>query len=200
MKTMEATKSDSSIMEPNNDWNDSQKLIYTICARYFELCLRCTKNPDLEKAFKNPENTVAFLTNGKNNDEFVWIESNGEAWEGCGMKLPKNTRVLLDYDVAWPTLYITDRTEKRHTITIKESPLSVHAFSNNPRINEVFRENFIESGDANLELPILDEEKNNYDVTLIMPCFMPNKDMLTKVSYKHAEGDDVVQEIILTSC
>lgn len=201
MSTTVAMQPDSSIMNPNTDWNTSQKQIYTICAKYFELCLRCTQNPEMDKVFKNPENTVAFLTNGKNkNNEFVWVENENQAWEGCGMKLPANTRVLLDYDVAWPTLYITDRTNEKHTITIKESPLSVTVNSNDPSLNEEYRKVLKESGDVDIELPFTINERDSYDATLIMPCFMPNKDMLTKVKYKKEEGKEAVEEIILTSC
>jgi len=193
---METMKSESSLMEPNANWTDSEKDIYTICANYFALCLKCTKNPEMNAKFRNPDFTVAFLTNGLlDNGEQVWVEQNGEVWDGCGMLLPKNTRVLLDYDVAWPTLYVTNK-DNNHTITIKESPLSVFATSSDPQENDDFRVLMNKSGDVKLKLPISIENKSNYAATLIMPCFMPDKDMLTKVSC--IDGDE--NEIILTSC
>jgi len=193
---METIKKEASLLEPNSNWTDSEKNIYTICANYFALCLKCTKDPEMNEKFKNPKYTVAFLTNGLLGDgEKVWKTSNGEAWDGCGMVLPKNTRVLLDYDVAWPTLYITNK-DNNNTITIRESPLSVFATSSDPKENETFRELLTKSGDVKLELPISKENLSNYDATLIMPCFMPDKDMLTKVSCI----DDNDNEIILTSC
>jgi len=192
---METKKPESSLLEPNSNWTDSQKDTYTIYANYFALCLKCTKNSEMSSKFKNPEFTAAFLTDGLFNGDNVWVEEDGQAWGGCGMLLPKNTRVLLDYNAPWPTLYITNK-ESNYTITIKESPLSVFVTSNDPELNDDFKKSMSESGEVPLSLPISVADKFNYDVTLVMPCFMPDKDMLTKVSCIDSDEN----EIILTSC
>ncbi|WP_271782630.1 hypothetical protein [Aquimarina algiphila] len=178
-------------------WNESQKQIYNIAERYYELSLKCAKDKNLLDAFQDPANTVAFLTDGKMNNEYVWIEE-GQPWEGCGMRLPQNTRVILDYDVAWPTLYFNKKGENKETITIKESPLFVQVFSNGREgIKTLKRELLPEIEESKVVLPFDTKELENYDAILMMPCFVPDKDMLTKVYCRDNKNE---AEIILTSC
>lgn len=163
------------------DWGATQKQIYHICERYFELSLKCVRDKDLLEAFQNPINTVAFLTDGKKDNTYVWIE-NGEPWKGCGMKLPENTRVILNYETTWPTLYFTKKGDSKETITIKESPLFVQVFSNGKEgIKTIKRELLSENGESKVILPFDTEDLQYYDAILILPCFIPNKDMLAKV-------------------
>lgn len=177
-------------------WNASQKQIYHISEQYYKLSLKCAKNKELLDAFQDPVNTVAFMTDGKKDGKYVWIED-GKPWEGCGMKLPKNTRIILDYDAAWPNLYFTKKGEGKETITIKESPLFVQVFSNGrDGAKTLKRELLPESDSHSVVLPFDTKELKNYDAILVLPCFIPNKDMLTKVYCRDNEQEP---EIILTT-
>lgn len=178
-------------------WNESQKQIYYIADRYYELSLKCALNKKLLDSFQDPTNTVAFLTDGKKNGEYVWFEEE-QPWEGCGMKLPKNTRVILDYETAWPTLYFTKKGDSKETIAVKESPLFVQVFAHGKEgINTQKRELLPEMDESKVVLPFDTKDLQNYDAILVMPCFVPNKDMLTKVFCRDNQRD---AEIILTSC
>ncbi len=178
-------------------WNESQKQIYYIADRYYDLSLKCAIDKDLLDAFQDPEKTVAFMTDGKMNNEYVWIEE-GQPWEGCGMKLPENTRVILDYDAKWPILYFNKKEKRKDTIVIKESPLFVQVFSNGKEgIKTLKRELLSESDESKVVLPFDTKELKNYDAILMMPCFIPNKDMLAKVFCNDNREE---AEIILTTC
>ncbi|WP_062052666.1 hypothetical protein [Aquimarina longa] len=191
-------------MENHELSSKTEKDIYNICKKYFELSLNCDKNKDLLKAFQNPENTVAFLTDGIKNGQYVWTNENGEKWKGCGMRLPKNTRVILDYEVSWPTLYFEKKEGEKETITIKESPLMIQAFTNNPSLIEqkkFNRREFLKEGqEVKVVLPFNTDDLKYYDAILVMPCFIPNKDMLTKVYFNNENVETDQPEIILTSC
>ncbi len=178
------------------DSNTSAEQIYDIYRRYYDLSLRCAKNKTLLETFQNPTNTVAFMTDGKKNGEYVWIED-GQPWEGCGMKIPENTRVILDYETAWPNLYFTKKDESKETITIKESPLFVQVFKNGQNgIGTLKRELLEESGESKVVLPFDTKDLKDYDAILVLPCFIPNKDMLTKV---FCRDNQEKAEIILTT-
>lgn len=178
-------------------WNESQQQIYYIAERYYELSLKCALDKNLLDVFQNPSNTVSFLTDGKKNGEYVWFEGD-KPWKGCGMKLPENTRVILDYETAWPTLYFTKKGDNKETITVKESPLFVQVFANGKEgINTQKRELLPEMDESKVVLPFDTKDLQKYDAILIMPCFVPNKDMLTKVFCRDNQSD---AEIILTSC
>ncbi|WP_103071562.1 hypothetical protein [Aquimarina sediminis] len=178
-------------------WNASQKQIYYICEQYFKLSLMCAKNERLLNAFQDPSKTVAFMTDGKIDNEYVWKEE-GIPWEGCGMKLPKKTKVILDYETAWPTLYFTKKGNTKETITIKESPLFVQVFRTGPEgMKTIERELLPECDEYKVVLPFDTIDLDNYDAILVMPCFIPNKDMLTKVYCRDNEQEE---EVILTSC
>lgn len=177
-------------------WNASQKQIYYIAERYYELSLKCAKDKDLLDAFQDPMKTVAFMTDGKKNNKYVWIEE-GKPWEGCGMKIPENTRVILDYDTAWPNLYFMKKGEGKETITIKESPLFVQVFSNGKEGMKTLKRDLLpESDEHKVVLPFNTEDLKNYDAILVLPCFIPNKDMLTKV---YCRDNREEPEIILTT-
>ncbi|TPN85139.1 hypothetical protein [Aquimarina algicola] len=180
------------------DLEKNQQQIYHICEKYFELSLRCFKNEDLLNTFQDPAKTVAFLTDGKSKtNEYIW-EENGIPWTGCGMKLPTNTKVILDYETSWPTIYFTKKGIEHETITIKESPLFVKVFSHGQNgIKTLSRELLSESDELKVVLPFDTNDLKNYDAILIMPCFIPNKDMLTKV---YCSDNKENAEIILTSC
>ncbi|TSE03459.1 hypothetical protein [Aquimarina algiphila] len=178
------------------DSNPTQEQIYHICERYFELSLKCVKNKNLMDAFQDPAKTVAFLTDGKLDNTYVWIDE-GQPWEGCGMRLPQNTRVILDYETTWPTLYFTKKGESKETITIKESPLFVQVFSNGREgIKTLKRELLSENEESKVILPFDTKELENYDAILMMPCFIPNKDMLAKV---FCRDNKEVAEIVLST-
>ncbi|WP_062052668.1 hypothetical protein [Aquimarina longa] len=180
------------------NWNANQKDIYYICEQYFKLSLRCAKNPELLKAFQDPSKTVAFLTDGKNKDGYVWKDTENEYWKGCGMKLPEHTKVILDYDTSWPTLYFTKKGNEQETITIKESPLFVQVFSSGSSgIKTIKRELLPESDESKVILPFNVGDLTSYEAILIMPCFIPDKDMLTKV---YCNDKKEAAEIILTTC
>jgi len=194
---METITSDFKKKSLPQHWNESQKQIYFIAEQYYDLSLKCAKNKDLLDTFQDPSNTVAFLTNGKKNDKYIWIED-GKPWEGCGMKLPENTRVILDYETTWPNLYFTKKGDGKETITVKESPLFVKVFSNGPDgIKTMKRDLLNEIGESKVVLPFDTKDLNDYDAILLMPCFIPNKDMLTKV---YCRDNREQAEIILTSC
>ncbi|KZS39009.1 hypothetical protein AWE51_10605 [Aquimarina aggregata] len=178
------------------DSNTTKNQIYTIYERYYELSLKCARDKDLLEAFQDPENTVAFMTDGKKDNTYVWIE-NGKPWKGCGMKIPQNTRVILDYETAWPNLYFTKKGGSKETVTIKESPLFVQVFSNGKEgIKTIKRELLAENGVSKVILPFDTEDLQYYDAILILPCFIPNKDMLTKV---YCKDNKETAEIILTT-
>ncbi len=191
-------------MKFENLTSKTEKDIYNICKNYFELSLKCDTNEELLAAFQNPKKTVAFLTDGKLEDgKYVW-EENGTPWKGCGMRLPKNTKVILDYEVSWPTLYFEEKRDYGETITIKESPLMIQASTNNPnpiKKEEFDTREFLKTGqEVKIVLPFSTDDLKDYDAILVMPCFIPNKDMLTKVYFNDENIDDDNPEIILTSC
>jgi len=172
----------------HESWDEDQTITYDICEKYFTLCLKCGKDSVLNRKFQDPENTVAFLTDGILKDGSLIKDENGKMWEGCGMKLPQNTRVILDYAVAWPTIYITN---SDHTITVKESPLSVDAYSNKPG-SKPYRKNLEQGENAEIILPFTVEELKKYSATLVMPCFVPNTDMLTKITCKDSDDKEII--------
>ncbi|TSE04656.1 hypothetical protein [Aquimarina algiphila] len=183
---------------------EDKKKIYDICKNYFDLSLKCDLNEEMSKAFKDPKKTVAFLTDGKMDNKYVWEEKEGP-WKGCGMKLPKNTRVILDYEVSWPTLYFEEeKGDSKETIIIKESPLMVQSSTNTPdkyspeELQRINVKTFIKpDSEITIVLPFDETELKNYDAVLVMPCFIPDKDMLTKVCLKDQKDQP---DIILTSC
>ncbi|WP_282089852.1 hypothetical protein [Aquimarina algiphila] len=185
----------------SSGWSDDQEKIYDICKNYFELCLACARDEFLYNSFMDPRKTVFFLTDGKwknpetGDYEYVFVKDE-KPWQGVGMTLPEEIKIIFDPHVAWPTLYITSKADKKHqnTITIKEAPLLVEVTENSktPSLKIISKEEPSE----HLELPISKDEIKDYDQTLIMPSYVPNMDMLLNVKLKDSKDP----EIIMTCC
>ena len=156
---------------------ESKKEVIEICENYYNLCVKCAKNPDMLEAFK--KNPVPFLTDGS--EKFNW--------KGCGMSLPVKTKVVLDHSVAWPTLTLVKIDSDELPITIKEGPWSV--IINNGNTDRTS----LEFNDYPEIQGMINGKIDDYSIILTMPDFTPVSDELLKYSF-----EDAKDAIILTTC
>ncbi len=154
---------------------------------------------DLLKQSENPnsEELKALMEKLENTEEFinVWTDEEGNVWPGCGMILPKNTQVIFDYDIRWPTLYLSSKeVHDGAPYIIKESPLLIEAYHSDDPMGHVKKIISYDDPQSFLTLPFTEKELNNSEITLMMPSYVPNVDMILEAK----ASDEEKPEIIMT--
>ncbi|MGB0524298.1 MAG: hypothetical protein ACPGJS_15115 [Flammeovirgaceae bacterium] len=168
-----------------SNW-DVRRKITDISNKYFELSMLCMRSDVVCKKFQDPDKAIDFLTTGYSDDEVHW--------EGCGMKLPKGTKVHFNETDMWATLYLRDKNDTTKVV-IHEHPLKLDGSTTTGDEKISVTKSHIKQWS---EIDIHVQQKlDKHDCVLVMPWFVPNKDMLWRVEI---DGQEEPEILITSSC